>query len=180
MTAPSSAAIGEVIKVGISVVALITSIGSVFLTLYRDTILQPALKYSVVELDRFPGNVRAEIEFEPGKVIPLRWGIKVPIRSTGWTTATEIELRVSTNGNTFIVQIHTDNQALVEKLPDIGRQGSREVTVSIRRMVPREKVVLTFWYGRPGPVDGPAPPKPSVLLRHAAALGILESAGWWR
>jgi hypothetical protein len=97
----------------------------------------------------------------------------VTLRSSGWTTASEVELRVRAGEGTVIVQVHTDNRELVEKLPDIGRQGAMEVFVPIRRMVPGEKVAFTFWYGFPGS-DKKQPPRPTVLVRHAEALGRRE------
>jgi hypothetical protein len=168
----------EWVKVSISVAALLLSVVAIVLTLYRDKILQPQLRYSVTELDGYPGlgsGLQIAVKRpEAGDAVPLRWGIRVPIRSTGWSAASEIELRVTAKPGTVIVQVHTDNEALVEKLPDLGRQGSPEVTLAVRRMVPDENVVLTFWYGFPGGSDSKKPPQPAVLLRHAAALARRE------
>ena len=136
------------------------------------------MRYSVIEVEGYPGAdgalslavKRAEL----GSVVPLRWGIKVAIRSTGWSAASEIELRVTAKTGTAIVQVHADNEELVEKLPDLGRQGSPEVTLGLRRMVPDENLILTFWYGYAG-AGHSKPPTPTVLLRHAAALARRKS-----
>jgi hypothetical protein len=161
----------------IALVALIVGIAGFGLSLYRE-LQRPELRYSIRELDKYPGTDggfsvavdRAEV----GSLVTLRHGMTVTVRSTGRSTASDVELRVTSKDGSVIVQVHPDNEALVEKLPDLGRQGSPEVAVAIRRMVPGEKVALTFWYGYPGSGDK-KPPRPAVLLRHTAALGRLES-----
>ncbi len=101
-------------------------------------------------------------------------GEYIYLRSTGREPASSVQVRVRANGGAVIVQAHTDDNLLVERLPDIGRQGSGEVFLTIPLMIPGEEIKLTFWYGVPGSTEK-TPPPPTVLVRHARGLGI--SAG---
>jgi hypothetical protein len=157
----------------------LVSILAFALSLYWDVLLRPQIRYSVKELDDFPGAGSglslAVRHAEVADIVGLKHCARVALRSSGWTTASEVELRVQASDRAVIVQVHVDNRELVEKLPDLGRQGSSEVFVAIRRMVPVERVAFTFWYGYPGSPEK-TPPRPAALLRHADALGRLEGA----
>ncbi|NCO68096.1 MAG: hypothetical protein COY75_09825 [Nitrospirae bacterium CG_4_10_14_0_8_um_filter_41_23] len=105
-------------------------------------------------------------------VIALKYGTQVHIRSVRKKPASNVQIRIKTEGGAFIVQAHTDERLLVERLPDLGRQGTREVFINIPLMVQGEEVKLTFWYGIPN--SETKPPHPTVLVRHASGLGVLK------
>lgn len=86
--------------------------------------------------------------------------------------ASNVQIRIKSEGDAFIVQAHTDDSLLVERLPDLGRQAVQEIFVNIPLMVQGEQVRLTFWYGIPN--SDKKPPHPTVLVRHASGLGVLK------
>lgn len=162
----------------IAFTSLLIAIVSLVTSLYRDLLLHPTIRYSVVELNNYPGASGglslAVKRGQGGAFVQLKNGIEVEISSVGWMTASDIEMKVTAESNSMIVQIHTNEESLVEQLPDIGRQGSREVFVHIARMVPREKVSFTLWYGVPDSAEQSAPPR--VQIRHAVGLAQRISA----
>jgi hypothetical protein len=109
---------------------------------------------------------RAEL---PG-LIKLQYGLEIHLRSTGNKPAVNVQAKVKPEAGSYIVQVHVDDAKLVERLPDLGRQGSPEVFVTIPLMVSDEEVKLTLWYGVP---DKPQarPTVPLVLVRHSEGLG---------
>lgn len=155
---------------------------------YKDVVLQPIVEYSITELSEYPGlgksavkpglNVELSIRVKRAEVpgfIALKYGTLVHIRNVGRKPASNVQIRVNTKDEVFIVQVHKDETALVERLSDIGRQGSKEVFETIPLMRPGEEVKLTFWYGIPDlPQVRPAPPV--ILVGHADGLGKLRKS----
>lgn len=145
------------------------------LTLYLQYIyLRPEVIYSYKVLSGFPSS---DINLTLGLtrkgisgIVTLNHRVEVCIKSVRGKAAVNVQTRVSAKDGAFIVQIHTDDNNLVERLPDIGAQGSREVMVPIPLMVPGESVKLTFWYGIPGKPDI-TPDTPEVKVRHSEGLG---------
>lgn len=144
---------------------------------YQDVLLRPEVEYTLTELTEYPGSggglsIGVKRHEVPG-MVTLKSGILVHIRSAGRKPASNVQIRVKAEGSTFIIQVHTDESRLVERLPDIGRQGSPEVFVTVPLMVPDGEVKLSFWYGIPNsPQTKPLPP--TVLVRHAEGLGRLK------
>jgi len=154
----------HLIKENISLVSLGVSIFALSLGLYRDVWLTPKVRHSVEE--------RRESAGDAGHV-RLRYVVEVRIRSVGWATATDVDMRVAARNGAVIVQAHADREEFAERLADIGRHALPEVFITIRRMVPGERVAFTFWYGVPGSPDY-KPPVPLVRVRHAAELSEVE------
>lgn len=165
--------------------AIVVALATFFLYLYRDILAEPRVEYSLTELAEYPGlgkppnNAvleedlslalkRAEV---PG-FVSLKYGVQVHVRSDRRKPASNVQIRIKTEGGAFIVQTHTDERLLVERLPDLGRQGAQEVFINIPLMVQGEEVKLTFWYGIPN--SERKPQRPTVLLRHAGGLGVLK------
>jgi hypothetical protein len=166
------------LKQHIALAALVISILALLLTLYRDVLLRPKIVYSVAELTDYPTSAPgaerlslAVTRSEIGKPVALKHGVRVLIRSLGWAAASDVELKVRVEGGAVIVQVHTDDALIAENIPDIGKQGSPQVFIPLRRMVPREEVTFTFWYGMPDAPDA-KPKLPTVRVRHANALGV--------
>lgn len=157
----------------VSCAALLVSLAGF---LYRDVLLWPKVVYKVTEFTEYPrtsqGLSLAVKRAEAPGLVQLKYGVLVHIRNAGWRTASEIEIRATVGGGAFIVQVHADNSRLVRRLPDIGRQGTQEVFLTIPRMVPNEETELTFWYGIPN-LPETKPPLPTVLVSHADGLGQL-------
>jgi hypothetical protein len=157
-----------------TIVSLVISFIALGVTLRKEFFLVPQIEYSSTELTEYPRSdnrlslsvTRAEV----GESVQLKYGLTIHIRSTGREPATNIQARITPKDGAVIVQAHTDESSLVEKLSDIGRQGSPEVFVNIPLMVPDEGVKFTFWYGVPGAVDKQVP-IPTILIRHSKGLG---------
>ena len=163
-----------VFKNAIPIIALVVSVAALVLTLRRDLFVGPEVGYTLKELEGYPTSSpglslavkRAEL---PG-LIKLNYGLEIHIRSTGNRPAVNVQARVKADTGSYIVQVHTDDSKLVERVPDLGSQGSPEVFVTIPLMVPSEELKLTFWYGVPDKPDA-RPKTPTVLIRHSEGLG---------
>lgn len=149
-----------------TIIALVT----LFLAVRKDFFVQPDVTCTLRELAGYPGaDSGLSLAIKRGELpgfVKLQHGIEVHLRSSGNKPAVNVELRVNASNGSFIVQVHTDKSELIERLPDLGRQGSPDVFVRVRRMVPGEEVKLTFWYGIPDKPDI-TPKPPSVLARHS-------------
>lgn len=166
--------LGWLLKTVIPILALLLSLAALSLDLRRDLFVRLEVTWTPKELEGYPVSDprlslavgRAEL---PG-LIRLHYGIEVRLRSTGNRPAVNVQARVKAGTGSYIVQIHTDDTKLVERLPGLGRQGSPEVFVTVPLMVPGEELRLTFWYGVP---DKPEtrPETPTVLIRHSEGLG---------
>lgn len=173
-------------KQWLSIIAILVSLATFLLYLYRDILVQPKVVYSLTEITEYPisskktgsSSIKAELslalkrEKVPGYVT-LKHAIQVQIRSVGRKPASNVQIRVKTEGSAYIVQIHTDEGMLVERLPDLGRQETQEVFINIPLMVQGEEVKLTFWYGIPNSEE--KPPRPIILVRHADGLGKFKN-----
>lgn len=159
----------------VSWLALLISTITLILYIRREVFLLPRVKYSLEELTEYPGTGQglslAIHRVELSGPIGLKWGMRVHLRSSGGKPASDIQVRATAPSGAFIIQVHTDDEKLVQRLPDIGRQGTTEVFVNIPLMVPKEEVTLTFWYGLPNSRAQPQALK--VLVRHAEGLGTL-------
>lgn len=160
------------------------SLATFSLYLYRDILVQPKVEYSLIELNEYPGlgkfnnhtGLKDELSIAlkrpevPGYVT-LKYGVQINIRSVGRKPASNVQIRVKTKDGAFIVQAHTDDSLLVERLPDLSRQGSKEMFINIPLMVQGEEAKLTLWYGIPNSETTPL--LPTILVRHADHLGLL-------
>lgn len=165
--------------------AIVVSLATFFLYLHRDILAEPKIEYSLTELTEYPGLGKSlgtaglkddlSITLKRAEVpdfISLKYGLQVHLRSVRRKPASNVQIRIKTEGGAFIIQTHTDERLLVERLPDLGRQGAQEVFINIPLMVQGEEVKLTFWYGIPN--SERKPPRPTVLLRHTSGLGVLK------
>ena len=164
-----------------AVLSALTAVIAVSINLYMFYYRQPKVEYTIVEHDQYPVKGLSSTENlslslhrkdTPGPV-KLKYGTMVHIISTGKKAASSVQVRITAKGGAFIVQIHKDETNLVQRLPDIGQQGSKEILVDIPLMVPQEEVTLTFWYGIPNSPDM-EPPAPDVLVRHSEGLGVIR------
>ena len=164
----------SVFSILIAFLSLLVSIAAFF----QGRLLGPKVQYSVMELTEYPVSDRklslSVKRAEVGDFVELKYGITVHLWSTGWKSASNVQIRVKAEGGAVIVQVHREDDRLVERLPDIGRQGSREVFLTIPLLVPGEETKLTFWYGIPG-AGKAKPPIATVLVRHSDGLGELRS-----
>ena len=152
---------------------------ALFLTLRRDFFLRPNIEYSITPVTEYPpgpGLGLAVGRTEIGGMVKLKYGVLIWIRSVGARSASNVQVRATTEGGAFFVVAHTDESKLIERLPDdLNRQAEMEVFINIPLMVAGEQVKFTLWYGIPNGGET-EPPLPTVLVRHADGLGIDISA----
>lgn len=104
-------------------VTLAIAVIALFLSLRRELFLVPRVTYLVTELSEYPGTGHglslAVHRLGVAGPVPLKWGCKVRILSEGGSAASNVQIRATAPAGASIVQIHTDDTKLVERLPEI-------------------------------------------------------------
>ena len=181
------------ITLATAILSLVVAFLALLVSVYRDVLLKPEVRGRITYLRQYPGLGEqqrdpargsgsispsgslsvAVIRPEATGAVELKHGARVWLKSSGWASALDIEIRARAKDGAVIVQVHTDDKKFVERVPNIARQGQPEVFIQLKRMVPREEVTFTFWYGVPAGGER-TPELLEVLVRHTEGMAKLE------
>jgi hypothetical protein len=154
----------------ITIVSLLVAIIATIPHFYQTFLLKPKITYSIRNLHTH-GHPHLNIAVKRAgsdSFIDLKNAIKVKIRSDGRVPASDVQVRLIARPSS-IIQINVEEN-LGEAPPDIGRQSSSDMLVTIPHMVRGEEVSFSVWYGSPTPLQ-PNHAKPIVRVRHADGPG---------